>query len=143
MLAGQLALIAAALFTGAAFYINFAEQPARLDLDARGSLLEWKRAYGRGLTMQLSLVVAGFLLGMLAWSQLDDISWLVGALVMALNIPYTLGVIAPVNSRLDAIDVANPPPESRRLLAQWGSLHAVRTAIGFAAMLVFLQGSLS
>ena len=143
MLAGQLALIAAALFTGAAFYINFAEQPARLDLDARASLLEWKRAYGRGLTMQLSLVVAGFLLGMLAWSQLDDISWLVGALVMALNIPYTLGVIAPVNSRLDAIDVANPPPESRGLLAQWGSLHAVRTAIGFAAMLVFLQGSLS
>ena len=96
MLAGQLALIAAALFTGAAFYINFAEQPARLDLDARASLLEWKRAYGRGLTMQLSLVVAGFLLGLLAWSQLDDISWLVGALAMALNIPYTLAVIAPV-----------------------------------------------
>jgi len=63
--------------------------------------------------------------------------------VMALNIPYTLGVIGPVNARLDAIDVANPPPESRSLLAQWGSLHAVRTAIGFAAMLVFLQGSLS
>jgi Anthrone oxygenase len=143
MLAGQLALIAAALFTGAAFYINFAEQPARLELDLRSSLLEWKRAYGRGFVMQLSLVVAGFLLGMLAWSELDNVSWLVGALVMALNIPYTLSIIAPVNAKLEAIDPASPPPESRGLLAQWGSLHAVRTAIGFAATLVFLQGALS
>ena len=33
MLAGQLALIAAALFTGAAFYVSACEQPARLHLD--------------------------------------------------------------------------------------------------------------
>jgi hypothetical protein len=143
MLAGQLALIAAALFTGAAFYINFAEQPARAELDARHAVLEWKRAYGRGLVMQLSLVIVAFLLGMLAWSELDDESWLIGALAMALNIPYTLGVVAPVNSRLAAIDPASAPPESRNLLAQWGSLHAVRTAIGFAATLVFLKGTLS
>jgi hypothetical protein len=143
MLAGQLALIVASIFTGAAFYINFAEQPARLDLEPRAFLIQWKRAYARGYTMQASLVAIGTLLGLLALWQTAGIAWLAGALIFIANLPFTLIVIMPVNNALKAIDPANAAPESRALLQRWAALHAVRTALGLAATLVFLWASVN
>lgn len=141
MLAGQLALIVAAFFTGAAFYINFAEQPARLDLKPEAFLVQWKKAYARGYTMQASLVVVGTLLGLIAWWQTDGAAWLAGALIFLVNWPYTLIAIMPVNNALKAIDPANPPPEARALLQRWAALHAVRTVLGLVATLFFLWAS--
>jgi len=143
MLTGHLALVVAAVFLGAALYINVAEQPARLGLDDRSLLAEWKLAYKRGTVMQAPLAVVGFLLGLAAWWQTGRIGWAIGGLLMVANWPVTFFAIMPTNNRLMAIDPAVAGPESRAMIRRWGSLHAVRTALGFAASLAFLWASLA
>jgi hypothetical protein len=139
---GQLAIIVAAVFAGAALYVNIVEQPARLMLDDKSLLVEWKPAYKRGFAMQAPLAIFGFLLGLLAWWQTGIWWWLVGGLILIANWPYTLLGIMPTNSRLMSADPAVAGGDIRALVETWAKLHAVRTALGFAATLVFLAASL-
>ena len=90
MLGGHLALTIAAVFTGATIYINIAEQPARLQLDNRSLLAEWKPAYKRGYVMQASLAIVGRFFGLVAYFSALDWRWLLGALVLLANWPYDL-----------------------------------------------------
>ncbi|MEQ1488911.1 MAG: DUF1772 domain-containing protein [Terricaulis sp.] len=142
MIAELLALVSAALFAGAAFYINVAEQPARLLLDDRSLLTQWKPSYKRGFAMQASLAVVSSLLGFWAAWQAQDWRWTLGAVLILSNWPYTLLGIMPTNHRLEAIPNDQADAGSRGLIVKWGSLHAVRTALGCAAVLAYLWASL-
>jgi hypothetical protein len=138
MWTGHLALVFAAAFAGAAFYINFAEHPARLGLDDRNLLKQWKPSYDAGYTMQASLAAASGILGLLtAWLS-RDWQWVVGAILILANWPYTLLGIMPTNHRLKAIAEGDAGPASRALLQTWAKLHTVRTILGIAATSAYL-----
>ncbi|GGF44765.1 hypothetical protein GCM10007301_00360 [Azorhizobium oxalatiphilum] len=142
MLWGQLALVDAALFAGAALYINVAEQPARLQLAPHPMLSHWKPAYRRGLVMQAGLAVLGFVLGAIAFGATGRWYFLSGAVLLLANVPFTLVGIMPTNRRLMAMPDGQAGAESAHLIAIWGQLHMVRTGLGLLATLVFLWGSL-
>src|SRR5215468_3492480 len=138
MIAGLFGLAAAAAFAGAAFYVNVAEQPARLRLDDEALLAQWKPSYMRGFAMQASLAVIAGVLGLIASWQLRDWRWIIGAALMLANWPYTLIIMMPVNRQIHDWPAGAASAQSRALVVSWAKLHAVRTALGFAAVVAYL-----
>jgi Domain of unknown function (DUF1772) len=136
MLAAQLTTVAAALFAGAAIYINVAEQPARLALAAGPMLTQWRESYRRAIVMQAGLALIGGALGCLAAYQGADWRWLLAALFLLGNWPYTLICIKPSNDALNRRAIAGNDGDARHLIVRWGRLHAGRSVLGTAAVLV-------
>jgi Domain of unknown function (DUF1772) len=138
MLAGHLALVPAAIFFGVAFYVSFAEQAARLALDNRALLAEWKPAYKRGYAIQAPLAIVGFILGIVAWWQTGRFAFLAGALLMIANWPWTIFAIMPANKVLMATSLDDADAKTRELIVKWNVLHSVRTILGGIATVAFL-----
>ena len=138
----NLAILATAVFTGAAIYVTFVEHPARLSCGSAIALAQWRPSYQRGTIMQASLAIAGALLGLASWWGGSGWIWLGAALLIGSVVPFTLFVIYPTNHRLedDALDGASDT--ARQLLITWGRLHAVRTALSAASLvlMVFARG---
>lgn len=141
MIFGLLALTVAALFTGAAVYINVAEHPARLKLEDGPLLAQWKPSYAAATLMQGALAAASGILGFITFFFDWDWKWIFGALFIAANWPFTLYLIMPTNNRLMAADPAAPGAEVRPLMIRWGWLHAARSAMGTIATLLFIAAA--
>jgi hypothetical protein len=143
MIFSVLALTSAAIFTGAALYVNVAEQPARLSLDDRALLAEWKPSYKRGAAMQAPLALVGCLFGLIAWWQTTQAGFLIGAVAMLAPWPWTLIGIKPTNDELLATEPDKAGPQTRTLIVKWGVLHSVRTVLGALAIVAFLSACLA
>jgi len=138
MLKALFALVAAALFAGAALYISLAEHPARMKLDDRSALAHWKPSYAAAAPLQAGLALLSLLLGVWAWWKAGDDGLLIGGLIMGAIFAFTLAVIFPTNRRLLAIDPGAADSASRALLLRWGRLHHVRTLLALGAVAAYL-----
>jgi hypothetical protein len=133
-----LATLCAAIFAGAAIYINAVEHPARMSLGPATALAEWRPAYRRGTLMQAPLAIVGLLTAVAAWLTGGGIAWLVGGVLLGAVVPVTLVVIAPTNKQLMDSATDRDPARVRALLDRWNRLHTVRSTLSFAALVVFL-----
>jgi hypothetical protein len=133
-----LATISAGIFAGAAVYISFVAQPARLSCGVQLAVTEWRPSYKRGTLMQAPLALIGSLFALLSWWLDGGLGWLIGGLLLLIIIPFTLVVISPTNKRLESKDLDLRGDEGGVLLRRWGRLHAVRSILSSLAFVVFL-----
>jgi hypothetical protein len=88
--------------------------------------------------MQASLAALGLLCSITAWFAGATFWWLIAGGLLGLVIPFTLIVILPTNKKLMSPALNRKSPETKELLARWGALHAVRSALSALALLLFL-----
>jgi Anthrone oxygenase len=138
MLSGPTALVLAAAFAGAAYYVNEVEQPARLTLNDASLVAQWQASYPRGYKMQASLAALSGAFGLVTAWQTQSWLWLIGAVLILANWPFTLLVIKPTNDAITATDKKTAGPASRALIVKWARLHGVRTALGILATGVYV-----
>ena len=137
-LAELIATLSSGLFTGASIYINLVEHPARMQTGIRPALAEFAPSYHRATVTQVSLAVAGFLSALIAWRFRSDVRWLIGGGLLVSVVPFTALVILPTNKRLLDPATANDLDLAEKLLTRWGRLHAVRSVLSLASLLMFL-----
>jgi hypothetical protein len=133
-----LSTLSAALFAGAALYINVVEHPARMGLETRIAALQWAPSYKRGTWLQAPLAIVSLLCGISVWLLNGNTGWLIAALLVGAVVPFTFGVIMPTNHKLLAPGRDLASDETRALLLRWGQLHAVRTALSLAGAAIDL-----
>lgn len=85
------ATLCAALFAGAALYINVAEHPVRM-----------------GVTlMQAPLALVGFFYGLGVWLLGGGVTWLIAALIIGIVVPFTYIDLMPKWQRLRGMRTAS------------------------------------
>jgi hypothetical protein len=131
-------VLACSLFTGAAVYLTLVEHPARMECGVEIAATEFPPSYRRASVMQASLAALGLVSSIAAWLAGATFWWLVGGVLLGSVIPFTLIVILPTNNQLLSPALDRRSPETERLLARWGMLHAVRSVLSTVALFLFL-----
>jgi hypothetical protein len=147
------------LFAGQSLSYNLVIMPSLRTIPPLTALPVWAKSYSIGKTAQASLVIISLLAGLPVYSKTGNAFFLMGPLVMGAIIPYTLGLIMPVNhTLLDILDAGKDSKggkskghgnhgkgeaDVKELLIKWDLLHFGRTVMSLTALALTLYGSFS
>jgi len=137
MQTGLYAFAAAAAFLGAAIYIGFVEQPARLRLGAGAMVGEWRMSDHRGTILLTALSLVSAVLAFVQYRVSGDVRWIIGGVVILSSWPYEYYVLVPVSIWLCTVPPEKGSAPARELMEDWGLLEWGYALIGLAACSAF------
>ncbi|MGB2602462.1 MAG: DUF1772 domain-containing protein, partial [Candidatus Sulfotelmatobacter sp.] len=114
------------------------QRPCFLCGNSNWSTTEFAPSYRRATIMQATCAALGLLSSIAAWFAGATFWWLVAGVLLGSVIPFAFIVILPTNKRLLNPTLDRRSAEAARLLARWGTLHAVRSVLSALALLIFL-----
>jgi hypothetical protein len=136
MLSGSIALAFAAAFAGAAVYVSWVEQPARMALDDKALLSEWAPSDSRGVALLAAFALISAVAAFITYFETQDDRWVFGGLIVISTWPYAYFVMAPLNNQILSLrgrDVS----AARELVRQWGFIESGFAAIAVVAVAMF------
>lgn len=133
-----IAILACAVFAGAAIYVTVAEHPARLACGTELAATVFGPSYKRAAVMQASLALVATLAGVTVAINGGPRLWFVGACLIFVVVPFTFLSIMPTNKQLLDPERDRTSEETQALLEKWGRLHAVRSVSSFAALILYV-----
>src|SRR5258708_25427859 len=90
-----IATCTAAIFAGAALYVNVVEHPARMALDTKSAALQWAPSYRRATWMQAPLALASLTPGFASLWLVGRGVWAIAALLIGPVVPLTFLGLMP------------------------------------------------
>lgn len=105
---GLYAFAVAAAFLGVAIYIGLVEQPARLRLDTRAMIEEWRLSNRRGTLVLSVLAVLSAAIAFIQFRLNGDVRWIIGGITILASWPYAYFVMMPVNIWLFTTPLGKP-----------------------------------
>jgi Domain of unknown function (DUF1772) len=137
MIWGTFALVFAAAFTGASFYVNWVEQPARLKLEDEALLGEWGPSDSRGVALLLAFALIAAVAGLISYFETQDPRWAFGAVAIILSWPYAFFVMSPLDNQIRSLR-GSDVGAARALVRQWGLIETGLTGLGLVAIALFV-----
>ena len=137
MVSGLIALAFASAFAGAAVYVSWVEQPARMALDDKALLSEWGPSDSRGVALLAGFALVAAIAAFIAYFESNDVRWVFGALIVIASWPYAFFVMAPLNNQILSLK-GRDVSAARALIRQWGLIELGFAALGVVAVVVFL-----
>lgn len=131
----KIAFLFSSIFFGDCFYISIVEHPARMVCPIPAALKQWRNSYPIAAKLQVFLLLVGSILATISYFSNGQTMWLMAALFLFINLPYTVIFLLPTNEMLYKTDEEKTV---KQLLERWGQRHFLRTCLSFVSTIIIL-----